>query len=202
MSTKILELFKSKNYVITDLMIVGVEDSTADLKPLPNGTGDTFNDRLIILTKDGKALANVACTTEPGLYYTRNRLNSHGAARVAFGQYINVWSRHGQHKNQPKTLVQVNPITVVRDSDNSMTRNGADKTMSGLYGINLHTTGAGPGSSPSSIGRWSAGCTVVQNSGSFYELIVPLLHGASTRDDFGTKPGLYNYTLISAEMLV
>ena len=93
-------------------------------------------------------------TTEPGAYYTYNKLNAKGAARIKFGQYFS-WQVgiHGSIQRH-EALVQCAPIEVYRDANEDGKRVG-DALDSGLFGVNQH---AGMGSS---IGRWSAGCLVV-----------------------------------------
>jgi hypothetical protein len=93
-------------------------------------------------------------TSECGAYYTFNRMNAKGAARIAFGQYF-AWQvgMHGS-RQQHEALVQVAPITVHRDDNEDGKRTG-DATDTGLFAVNQH---AGMGAT---VGRWSAGCLVV-----------------------------------------
>lgn len=198
---QIIAHLKDKGFEVYDYNLVGVEDSDEGFEPVANdGWSDKFNDRLVIVTRSGTILANVSATTEPGVYYTKNPMNTRGAARIKFGQHLEMWAR-GQHKNQPRTLVQVGPVELYRDSNKSMGRSeGVDFEDSGLFGINLHTTSPRTGHSPAVIGRWSAGCVVVQSSTDYYSKIAPILYG-DHRDKFSKTPGRYTFTLIAAEHL-
>lgn len=122
---------------------------------------DQFNDaRVVWQVIDGipKIAGAWEGSCEPGWHYTINRLNPKGAARIAFGQY-RAWEfgYHNYAQNHP-ALIQVGPVTVVRDSDNSMTRNAGDfkDTGSGFF-INQHSGFDNP---RTVVGRASAGCLV------------------------------------------
>jgi hypothetical protein len=94
-------------------------------------------------------------TTEPGRYYTENRMNPRGAARIKFGQY-KAW-QVGWHNGDHQALVQAERVTVHRDGNQDFIRTG-DFEDTGLFGINLHWGFDQP---LHDIGRSSAGCLVI-----------------------------------------
>ncbi len=188
---KILQYMTNKGYKIFDLNMVVMEDSDEDGNPIPN-TPDVFNDRFLVIKRDGTILFNATSTSEPGKFYTLNPLNPNGAARIAITQHVDVWSI-GTHKNQKGALVQTAPITVWRDGNRDYMRAG-DKSFTGLFGINIHTTSASLGASPTTIGKWSAGCVVLKFSTFFYDKLVPLWR--DYRNSFGVQPGRFSLTVI------
>lgn len=117
-----------------------------------------FNDlRLLLnLTPGGRPIIRGIweATTEPGKYYTENRLNSEGAARIQFGQN-RAW-RVGLHRNDHEALRQARPITVHRDGNEDYLRPG-DLIRTGQFFINQHW---GYNAPLNDIGRASAGCLV------------------------------------------
>jgi hypothetical protein len=122
---------------------------------------DEFNDaRIVWRVQNGVPSIAGAWdgTCEPGWHYTINRMNPKGAARIQFGHY-RAWEV-GFHNNSQnhEALIQVGPITVVRDRDNSMTRNNGDliDTGSGFF-INQHSGFDNP---RNLVGKASAGCLV------------------------------------------
>jgi hypothetical protein len=127
----------------------------------PNGTRNDdapnrFNDmRCVFWWSKGELRFEAwEATTEPGTYWTKNRMNPHGAARVAFGQY-KAWSV-GIHNGDHEALRQVKPITVYRDDNEDMQRPG-DHTDTGVFYINQHH---GYDLPVNDLGRSSAGCLV------------------------------------------
>ncbi|PSB33774.1 hypothetical protein [Chlorogloea sp. CCALA 695] len=111
-------------------------------------------------------IGNWEATTEPGNYYTRNPMNSGGAARIKFGQYTS-W-RVGLHgKDRHEALVQVAPVSVHRDFNKDFKRTG-DRITTGLYGINQHW---GYDLPLNNISTASAGCLVGRSHGGHREFM-------------------------------
>lgn len=123
---------------------------------------DEYNDLLMTLDcySDGSIKLSPAYvgTTEAGKYYTVNPLNKDGAAHIKLDfLHKDIWEL-GTHKNQPNCLVQTGgAITISRDLDQDGTRHGDSAEFSGFFGINLHSADG----MRDSIGRWSAGCSVI-----------------------------------------
>ncbi|MGL5926710.1 MAG: peptidoglycan-binding protein, partial [Chroococcidiopsis sp.] len=113
-----------------------------------------FNDLRLVVSNTGEIVGCWAATTEPGRYYTQNPMNPKGAARIAFGNYVDAWAI-GRHHTQD-ALVQVGNITVHRDLNKDGMRTGDKLDTGSSFGINQHTTS----NNPLEIGKWSAGCLV------------------------------------------
>jgi hypothetical protein len=119
---------------------------------------DAFNDLVLLVDQDINILTKQACTTEPGRYYTKNRLNPAGAARLEIDYKHNDCWMLGKHKNQYPCLIQIgNKVRVRRDGNEDGKRTG-DAVQEGWFGINFHH-----GSGSGKIGKWSAGCVVIDN---------------------------------------
>lgn len=127
-----------------------------------------FDDEIhVFYTKDdGKWDYHVfPATTDPGTYWLNNPSYPQGTAILAQGQYKNAYAL-GRHKNMYDALVQVEPVTVIRDYDRNAIldfRNGEKYT--GTFGINIHR--AEKSGTTSLIGKYSAGCQVFQNADDF-----------------------------------
>ncbi len=158
---------------IRAIQIVTLEDSDPLGNPIKQLSMEDWNDRILIVRNTGEISVNTLGTTEPGKYYTLTPMNIRGAARIALGHQTDIWG-FGDHRGQ-KALVQIAPIEVFRDKNKDGFRTGDIVTMESDMGLNFHSTGKTPGFSPTSIGRWSAGCVVTQNSTVFYNEIMPLL---------------------------
>lgn len=171
---KLLAYFKAKKWRIKALNIAYLEDADADnWMPHQNPKLNVWDDVRIVFTDDGEVLLSCVATTEPGDYYTFKPMNKAGAARIAFGQYLDAWVL-GYHFKQ-YALVQVGNISVHRDLNKDGKRT-SDKVYSGLFGVNQHTTGNSATSSPPAlIGKWSAGCLVGKNPATHYNQFMPLL---------------------------
>jgi hypothetical protein len=127
---------------------------------------NTFNDLRMVIQIDAMGVPKVVgkwvATTEPGTFYTENRMDEkqRGAARIQFGQY-KAW-RVGTHKpessNQFPALLQEEEVSVFRDGNEDGFRTG-DFLDTGLFGINQHHAADSP---RTNIGRYGAGCLVGQ----------------------------------------
>jgi len=176
---------RNKGYVIYDkpyqLNIVGVrKDST-----VPN----KFDDLIYAFWKTDKGDWEgkyFTATTDPGTYYLKNPLSNLGTAILKEGQYVDTYGI-GKHKGQYEALVQIKPLTVIRDYDRNAIldfNNGKEET--GSFGINIHKAGK----DSKDVDTWSAGCQVFQKSDDF-ETFMKLAR--KHRDLYGNK---FTYTLI------
>ena len=181
----IISLMKKEGYVVYDkpfqLNIVGIRSKTT----IPN----KFDDLIYVFWKntnnlwDGKYFTS---TTDPGTYYLKNPLSKLGTAILKQGQYLDSYAI-GKHKGQYDALVQVKPVTVMRDYDRNAVLdflNGKDET--GNFGINIHKAGA----DSSDVNNWSAGCQVFQKSADFNDFMD---YARKHKDLYGNK---FTYTLI------
>lgn len=126
-----------------------------------------FDDWIYVFYKDhfGKWIYHeFKATTDPGRYYLNNPLLPNGTAALIEGQYINSYSI-GLHKGSQKALIQVKPVTIVRDTDRNNKLSFKGEIQTGLFGINIHR--ALSSGSTQFIDRFSAGCQVFQNADDF-----------------------------------
>ena len=151
---KAIAYMKAKGYKIRALNIVYFEGIDPDLQTINSDRIDHWNDVRSIISDKGDVLLACAATTEPGWYYRLNRLNSDGAAQLAFGQYLECW-QIGDHKGQ-NALVQCGNLRLHRDKNEDGSRKGDPIDVGNDFGVNQHTTA----NAPDLVGRWSAGCLV------------------------------------------
>jgi hypothetical protein len=130
-----------------------------------------FNDAVALIILDVKLnpvnIQIYRATTEPGQYYTYNPLNPLGVARLAIDTFHPKLWGFGVHRGYA-ALVQQGIATIVRDVNKDGFRNDKLTKESG-NGINLHTTKDGYTSLE--VGKWSAGCVVIQDPVKFREFL-------------------------------
>jgi hypothetical protein len=135
--------------------IVYFEGINTDLVSTNDDKLDEWNDVRCIITDDGDVLMAAQATTEPGRYYTFNRMNLKGAFRIQLDkQFKDAWT-FGKHFRQD-ALVQCGTISGHRDDNEDGKRTGDLVDVGSGFGVNQHTTNAAPGL----VGKWSAGCLV------------------------------------------
>lgn len=134
-----------------------------------------------------------AGTCEPGKYYTRNRLNPLGAARLQIDTiHADIW-KVGKHRDQDNCLIQIGAkVLVTRDKNGDGFRTN-DPTTLGHFGINFHH--AKNRFNTSSIGRWSAGCVVIPRVNE-HQLCMLKLKGSNA----GTR-GTYSLIMLDGSQL-
>ena len=161
LAERIIRAMERKRYCIDreprHVKIVYVEGISPDGAPNDDRPNE-FNDaRFVIRFVQGVPViaGSWEATTEPGKYWTENRMNAKGTARIAFGQYES-WQL-GMHRGEHEALVQTGgTVTVHRDSDENYIRLG-DATDTGWFGINQHW---GYDLPRDDVGSASAGCLV------------------------------------------
>lgn len=162
---RIVEAYTRLGYRIDrgpgEINICYVEGANADFSPNGNKPNH-FNDRRVTFRfEQGKPviIGNWEATSEPGRWYTDNKLNPKGAARVKLGQWkgwrIGIHPRSNPSKGH-EALVQDFPITVCRDGNRDYSRAG-DFEDNGMHGINQHW---GYNNPTTDIKTASAGCLV------------------------------------------
>lgn len=185
--SRIIAAMEAKGYTVFknagghDVNIVGIR--TADLSP------NAFNDWVTVFYLLEETWNHFAfpATTDPGLYYLKNPLNVRGTAIMKPGQYRGAYMI-GRHRNY-KALQQKGPITVYRDRDMDAqidTIGVAEDT--GIHAVNIHRANA---HRPSMVvGKWSAGCQVLQDPDHF-AFLLSLCERA--KEKFGNS---FTYTLL------
>lgn len=138
-------------------------------------TVDLFNDIIGIAYRDGKnnpVLKAYKGTTEPGLYYLKNKLgNVKGTFILMPGYYPKCW-KSGKHKGEYSALVQSAPGVFKgwRDSDADGQLDMTGTIYTDVSGLNLHTTSHIRGYA-AKVGAYSASCQVVQYTKDHLELM-------------------------------
>ena len=165
----IIRAAESKGYTIDKrpykLNLIGVRNSAAtDQKK--------FDDQIAYFYYDnnGTLVGKVAtATTDPSTYFLNEPMNPKGAAILQAGEYKDTW-RIGLHRGKYKALVQVKPVTVIRDDDRNSYINYFAPTQTGLFGINIHRASLTK-NNVTEIGQDSAGCQVFQNASDFNSMM-------------------------------
>lgn len=166
-----------------ELNIVGLRSASI----IPN----KFDDELHVFYKVNAFKWNYhvfKATTDPGTFWLRNPMQPQGTAILSEGQYVNAYAL-GLHRGQYTALVQLKPVTVIRDYDRNATLDFYNGTKTkGMYGINIHR--ANKTGTTKTVDKNSAGCQVFESAGSF-ELFLRLCE--RHRQYYGNQ---FTYTLI------
>jgi hypothetical protein len=166
------------------LNIIGVRNSNATSQ-------EKFDDLIAYFTydKNGNLVGKlVPGTTDPSTVFLKSPINVKGAAILKSGQYKDAYAI-GLHRNQYEALVQVKPVTVIRDADRNALINYFAPTQTGLYGINIHKAQKGK-NNEDIIGTDSAGCQVFRNLTDYMDM---MRMAQTSRKNHGNS---FTYTLI------
>lgn len=150
------KLFTELNGRSYNLNITGWRNTKAKL--------DKWEDWISVGWQSGKEwrFELFRATTRPGKFWLNNLLTPRGTAILAPNQYIGAYEI-GDFKGKD-VLRQVRPVCVYRDKNKDNAFDMNIKTLeSGLFGIHIHDAGV----LPLNIGKWSAGCQVVQKGSDF-----------------------------------
>lgn len=178
-SENIIKTVRRKGYKffsrgVYNLNIIGIRSN--------NSQSDKFDDEIHVLYKDknGKKCHEIfPCTTDPGKHWLLNPMNKNGTIIIVPGQYRGVY-RIGVHgRSRPNTaykaLEQVKPMTYVRDNskdselDFELYSDTGRKFEISNCKTNIHR--ASKWKNLLNIGRYSAGCQVIQDPILFKRLI-------------------------------
>lgn len=187
MLSKIKGLLRFKGYQLFtrpyELNIVGLRSKST----VPNKFDDELH--VFYMVNASKWEYHVfKITTDPGTFWLNNPMQAQGTAILTEGQYLNSHSI-GMHRGQYKALVQVKPLTILRDYDrNAVLDFYNGEKESGQYGINLHR--ANKVGTTVNVDKNSAGCQVFANASDF-EQFLKLCEQHRSR--FGNA---FTYTLI------
>ncbi len=142
----------------------------------PHDSPDKFDD-MFYLMKGEEIVHKTTGTTNPGVKILKGgfrKYNNDGAAVVEADRiYYDVW-KYGKHLGWMPALKQLGAsITVWRDGDMDGKSEQIGKRTTGWYGINFHTaTKSYLGRIiKATIGGWSAGCQVCNNTVEYMEII-------------------------------
>ena len=134
-----------------------------------NEADDTFND--LICVAFNKEVYKFVGTTDPGKWYAKNPVNPKGTAHIMDGFHKECWivgtHRKGKSNEQKNSLVQHgNPVRVWRDTNQNFKYDDGDTHETGYFGTNFHHA-----KNSKKIGKWSAGCQVIQMIPDFREFM-------------------------------
>lgn len=184
----IIKTARDKGYTIdtrpNKLNLIGVRNSKATDQ-------NTFDDKIAYFYYDekGKLIGKVVpATTDPSTYWLKTPMNPQGAAILKSGEYQDAYAI-GLHRGKYSALVQVKPVTTIRDNDRNSLINYLAPTTTGLYGINIHRATIGK-SNVALIDQDSAGCQVFRDFADYNKMME--LANVS-RDKYGNK---FSYILI------
>jgi hypothetical protein len=164
MVNEIRQAFAQRGYRLLtrpfELNVFGIRSNTS----IPNVFDDSIN--VLFVDNAGKhQLYSWMATTDPGTYWLKNPMHAQGTAILKPGQYIGSYAL-GMHRGEYMALVQVRPVTVIRDfnRDGRVDYN-TGREMTGLFGINIHR--ALEGGNTRYIDSYSAGCQVFASATDF-----------------------------------
>lgn len=164
MLSRIIGILKGNGYMLYtkpyQLNIVGLRSKST--------SSNRFDDEIHVFYKmpDGKWNYHAyPATTDPGTYWLSNPAYPQGTAILAQGQYKNSYAL-GMHRGKYEALVQVKPVTVIRDYDRNAFLDFYNGTkQKGMFGINVHR--AENSGATKFIDKYSAGCQVFQRAEDF-----------------------------------
>lgn len=184
------KLFEKKGYAWFtkgnyNLNIIGVRTNHN------NKVTNMFDDFLVVdfNTDNGHRRYVYPITTEPGIYYMKDPMNSKGAAILVPGQYRSTWVL-GLHRGKYTALVQNKNVKVYRDNNKNDVYDLEPKTIdTGHFGINIHKANAN--FTRNTVDQYSAGCQVFNNPEEFKSFIIICKQQAAK---YGNS---FTYTLVN-----
>jgi hypothetical protein len=149
----IKKIWRNHGAIWQNIIIIGLRDES-------NSHKDIYNDFIIVANENEAHIFNAS--TDPGVYYTNNPIDSEGCAHLCYGYYPNAYIIGIHAKGTPwahEALVQRgNKVTIWRDKNKNFQYDENEIIQSGYFGINIHKNL----SDINHIGKSSAGCQVIQ----------------------------------------
>lgn len=144
----------------------------------PSRESGKFDDMFHVVYRMGDRYIQESypCTTDAGLYWMHNPSRVEGTAILVAGQYRGVY-KLDRHAGKYLALCQRNgSVSVYRDNnrDNILDHDPQTIQTGSGFGINIHRASvysAEERGLTQEVGRYSAGCIVIQDSGDFDRLI-------------------------------
>lgn len=142
----------------------------------PSRTAGTFDDALGACWTEGDGLWRCQWwpgTTDPGLTYMQQPLNSAGCAILVPGQYLDTWTID-LHAGKYQALCQrAGEVAVYRDNDRdaALALDPATIKTGSDFGINIHASTRREGEQLTTVGRYSAGCQVHASEAGFSSMM-------------------------------
>ncbi|WP_196888483.1 hypothetical protein [Aureivirga sp. CE67] len=155
-------------------------------------TVNEFNDFIGVAYKDELGNEQVFMfkgTTKPGLHYLKNeKLREHGTAILIPNQYKSAW-KLDFHKGYEALRQNTTNFKVWRDGDSDGEFDYSGDVFTDVSGLNLHTTSFK--NDIERVGKYSAGCQVVQDDKEFLILMSII---KKSLDFYGNS---FTYTLLT-----
>lgn len=178
-----------------DMNIVGVRSANADQSK------DAFDDGVCAFWRDEKLVPRqiiMRATTDPGLAHLQHPVYKaaiqNGTAILVPGQYRAAYTMgaHGRGSWRHEALQQTGAVKIYRDGDLDHELDfDADTITKGWFGINIHA--ASLWRDLEKIGRYSAGCQVVND----YDQFKIFIATCKMQRHYLPKTGnVYTYTLL------
>ncbi len=144
----------------------------------PSREGGKFDDMFHVIYRYGDRYIHESypCTTDAGLYWMHNPARVQGTAILVAGQYRNTY-KLDRHTGKYLALCQRSgAVSVYRDNnrDSILDHDPATIETGSDFGINIHRASAHSTESDGlteNVGRYSAGCIVIQSRDDFDRLI-------------------------------
>ena len=150
-----------------DLNLIGIRSS--------NRNAGSFDDLFCVAFKDEEGIWTThwfACTCDPGLPWMASPSREDGTAILVPGQHRSSWGL-GLHRQKYEALCQRvtgKDLPVYRDGNKDTVLDmDPDSIEFGMFGINIHRA-SGTRIAPK-VGKYSAGCIVIQSPIDFDKLI-------------------------------
>lgn len=146
---------------------------------------DKYDDKLYLFRGE-KFIGVMSCTSNSGIYGLRNyfKWNSLGTAVIKFDEiYYNAFMKSDginfrHHNGKVQCLRQIAPLKYYRDNnkDNKIDEKG--KVFEGIYATNVHPNSYTykKGILSWFIGKWSTGCTVVNDLTKYWNVLMANIH--------------------------
>lgn len=183
--------YKDNGLPIEEINLIGIRNS-ADIEK------DVINDLLGYFT--GRDIFLCHGTTEPSVLYTTDRSlrNRAGTFHLSTGFHRGIWciGKHRGYEALVNDYRYCPPTRGWRDSNYNFTKDPADVEVCDYFGINFHRMH--PLSIVNKIGKYSAGCQVIQSPADF----AVILDKIKSSDTYKIRrKATFNYMLFNAAQL-
>jgi len=189
-----MDYYQKHNLPIQEINLIGIRD-------IENIEKDVINDYLGFWTKDKIYL--YPGTTDPSVYYTLNKTDRHpaGTFHLREGWHEKIW-RIGIHKGYEALVNKwdsnpefcCKPTKGWRDSNYNFIQDKTDREVYDWVGINFHRMHETV--LQKVIGKYSAGCQVVQSNKDFRHIIDSVKSTEMYKKDIRVN---FNYMLFTID---
>jgi hypothetical protein len=183
------QYFIDNKLPIEEITLIGIRDSKDQEK-------DVINDYLGFWTKTELFLCKG--TTEPGVFWVKDKAerNKQGTFHLLEGFHEKIWSIgiHKGYEALTNQYPQCKPTKGWRDVNYDFTRDAKDVVVCDYFGINFHRMH--PISIVDKIGKYSAGCQVVQDAKDLAYVLTNIKNTKAYKKD---KKATFNYMLFKID---